>query len=105
MDLQQLIILGRATRDGEKLSSKDGKNYAKFSLAVNEYFSKTKDERTTFYEVLVFNKSVEKADTIKKGSLVMVQGRPEVDAYLSKNGEAKANLVVFADKWKLIGKK
>lgn len=102
MDLQQLMLLGRATRDSEQLSSKEGKKYAKFGLAINEYRGKDREEKTTFYEILIFNKSAEKSDKVKKGALVMIHGRPEVDAYLSKTGEAKANLVVFADKWRVI---
>lgn len=102
MYMQQLILLGRATKDAEVLESKEGKKYAKFSLAVNEYMGKGKEDRTTFYNTLVFNKSYDKTESIKKGDLVLVEGRPEVDAYLSKEGEAKASLVVFADKWKAL---
>lgn len=98
--MQELILLGRATNDGELLESKDGKSYAKFSLAVNEYQGKDKDEKTTFYNVLIFNKSHPKIKDIKKGNLVMIEGRPDVDAYISKEGEAKASLVVFANRWR-----
>ncbi|MFQ5492685.1 MAG: single-stranded DNA-binding protein [Candidatus Dojkabacteria bacterium] len=102
MNLQQVFLLGRATKDAEVLESKEGKNYAKFSLAVNQYMGKERDERTTFYNVLVFNKSHSKADKIKKGDLLLVDGRPDVDAYLSNEGEAKASLVVYADRWRLM---
>jgi len=102
MYLQQLILLGRATKDAEVLESKDGKNYARFSVAVNEYLGKDKDERTTFYNALIFNKSQAKADIIKKGDQVLIEGRPDVDPYLSKEGEAKASLVVFIDRWKVL---
>lgn len=100
--MQQLIVLGRATKDGEVLASKEGKNYAKFGVAVNEYLGTEKDERTTFYNVLIFNKSHEKAERIKKGDFVMVEGRPEAEAYLSNEGEAKASMTVFANRWRLL---
>lgn len=102
--MQQLLILGRATKDAEVKDSKEGKKYARFSVAVNEYWGEKeqKEERTTFYNVLVFNKSLDRADLIKKGDLVMVDGRPDVDPYLNNDGEAKANLIVFADKWRVI---
>ncbi|KXK27441.1 MAG: Single-stranded DNA-binding protein [candidate division WS6 bacterium OLB20] len=104
MYLQQLYLLGRSTRDAEVLESKEGKQYAKFSLAINEYYGKGDDrqEKTQYYNVLVFNKSSERATQIKKGDLVLVDGRPDVDAYISKDGEAKASLVVFADRWRLM---
>jgi single-stranded DNA-binding protein len=102
MSMQQLIVLGRAVKDGEVLASKEGKNYGKFSVAVNEYLGTKKEERTSFYNVLVFNKTHDKTDKIKKGDYVMVEGRPETDAYINNDGEAKANLVVFANRWKLL---
>ncbi len=100
--MQQLLVLGRATKDAEVLESKEGKPYARFSLAVNEYLGKDKDERTTFYNVLIFNKTSVNAEKITKGNLVMVDGRPEVDAYISNEGNAKANLVVVANRWRVI---
>lgn len=102
MNMQQLLVLGRATKDAEVLESKEGKPYARFSLAVNEYLGKDKDERTTFYNVLIFNKTSVNAEKITKGNLVMVDGRPEVDAYISNEGNAKANLVVVANRWRVI---
>jgi len=102
MSMQQLIVLGRATKDGEVLASKEGKNYAKFGVAVNEYLGAEKQERTSFYNVLIFNKSHEKVERVKKGDYVMVEGRPEADAYLSSEGEAKASMTVFANRWRLL---
>jgi single-strand DNA-binding protein len=102
MSMQQLLVLGRATKDGEVLASKDGKNYAKFSVAVNEYLGAKKEERTSFFNVLIFNKSYERVDKVKKGDYVMVEGRPEADAYLSNEGEAKASMTVFANKWRVL---
>lgn len=109
MYYQQLFLLGRATKDAEVTKSKQGKPYAKFSLAVNETVgsnskkkSKEKEERTYFYNILVFNKTSANADMIKKGDLVMVDGRPEVDPYISNEGEAKASMVVYAKRWRLL---
>jgi single-strand DNA-binding protein len=102
MNLQQLLIMGRATKDAEVLESKEGKKYARFSLAVNEYIGKDREERTTFYNCLVFNKTSDSVNKINKGDLVMVDGRPDVDAYISNDGEAKANLIVIAEKWKVL---
>lgn len=102
MSMQQLIVLGRATKDGEVLESKEGKNYARFSVAVNEYLGAKKEERTNFYNVLIFNKSHERVEKVKKGDFVMVEGRPEAEAYLNSEGEAKANLTVFANRWRLL---
>ncbi len=102
MNIQQLLILGRATKPAEILESKEGKKYGKFSLAVNEYRKDKEESEPTFYNVLVFNKTAENITKIGKGDLVMVDGKPSVDAYLNNDGEAKANLVVFANRWKVV---
>ena len=102
MSMQQLIVLGRATKDGEVLASKEGKNYARFGVAVNEYVGTERQERTNFYNVLIFNKTYERVDKVKKGDYVMVEGRPEAEAYLSSDGEAKASMTVFANRWRLL---
>ena len=101
--MQQLLIMGRATRDAEVLESKEGRHYARFSVGVNEYLGKDREERTTFYNCLVMNdKLTDNAGKIVKGDLVMVDGRPDVDAYISNEGEAKANLIILADRFKVL---
>lgn len=102
--MQTLILVGRSTRDAEDFVSKKDKKYAKFSLAVNEYKGKEIEEKTTFYDVVVFGKSADKVtERVKKGDLVMVIGKPEADAYISKkDNEPKGVLNVVADNWNVI---
>lgn len=104
MNMQKLILLGHATRDAENKEAKSGKDYATFGMAVNRYLGKEKGADTTFYECIVFGKKqVEKvAEKIKSGDLVLVTGRPEAEAYLSKEGEAKSKLTVFVDDWQAL---
>ena len=120
MNIQQIFLVGRATRDAESLKSNGGNSYAKFSIAVNEYkpakekakgkkadksekVEEEKDE-ATFYDVLVFGKRSEKvAGMVKKGDLVAVSGKPEVTAYISKkDNEAKSAISVIAEKWTVV---
>ncbi|MEB3189054.1 MAG: single-stranded DNA-binding protein [Snowella sp.] len=100
--MQQLLIMGRATKNAEILESKEGKSYARFSVAVNEFVGSDREQKVTYYNCLVFNRNSINAIKIQKGDLVMVDGRPDVDAYLSNEGEAKANLIVVADRFKVL---
>ena len=108
MYTQQLLLVGRATKDGEVFESKKGKKFGAFSVAVNRYTDKDKkgkekEEHTTFYEIVSFGKRGEAvSEYIKKGDLMSVMGRPEAQAYLSKDGEAKAKLKVVAEKWQVL---
>lgn len=104
MNMHTMIVLGHATKDAEKLTTKTKATFAKFSLAVNEFNSKTKTEKSTFYDVLVFGPQAETAiEKIKKGDLVTVMGKPEAEAYISKvNNEAKAQVTIAAESWKVL---
>lgn len=106
MDMQKLILMGHATHDAELIAAKKkgGKDFAKFGMAVNRYLGKDKGNEVTFYECLLFGeKSINSAkDKIKKGDLITVDGRPQAEAYLSKDGEAKANLVVLVDNFRVL---
>lgn len=104
MDMQKLILVGRATKDAESIAAKSGKNFAVFTVAVNRYLGKDKGEEATFYDCIVFSeKTVEKAaEKIRKGDVVIVEGRPEAEAYLSKENEAKGQLKVIVDDWQVL---
>ena len=104
--MQQLVLLGRATKDPELLESKKKKKFAKFSLAINEYKKDEKDEKeetAVFYDVVVLNKSAKSlTDILKKGDLVMLKGKPECEAYLTKDNQPKAKITMLADEWQVI---
>lgn len=104
MNMHQLILVGRATKDAEEVKSKSDKSFAKFSVAVNEFRGKGIDEKAYFYDVLVFGKSAESAvKNVKKGDVVMAMGKPEIDVYISaKDSEAKGQITLFADSWKVL---
>ena len=104
MNMHQIILVGRATKDAEEIKSKSKKSFAKFSLAVNEYRGKDLEEKTYFYEILVFGTGVEGVmKNVKKGDTVMAMGKPEVDAYIStKDKEPKASITVLADSWRVL---
>ncbi len=106
--MQQLLLVGRATKDGELHDSKKGKKFGTFSVAVNRYLDKDpkkkqREEITTFYDIVSFGKKGEAVlERVKKGDLVTVTGRPQAESYLSKKGEAKAQLKVVAHNWYVI---
>ncbi len=129
MNVQQILVVGRATKDAENLKSASGKVYAKFAIAVNEYKStkekakgKSKTDshgpqdknvkespeenngEATFYDIVIFGKRSEKvAGIVKKGDLVAVTGKPEYSAYISKKDNiAKSSVSVIADQWTVV---
>ena len=77
MNYQKLIIVGNATNDAERRTSKDGSvPYTTFGVGV----SRGKDA-STFFPVTVFGKHGQAvAEYITKGRQVLVEGRVEVSA-------------------------
>lgn len=104
MNFQSLMLLGHATKDAESISTKKKSKFTKFSIAVNDFNVKTKEEKSNFYDVLIFGKQAETAfEKVKKGDLVLVMGKPDVDAYISKvTNEPKAQVTVSAETWRVL---
>jgi single stranded DNA-binding protein len=97
MNQQMLTIMGRSTQDAQKLETKSGKEFTKFAVAVNEYRGKETGEVTTYFDVVSFSRMPKAAaKKVRKGDVVMISGRPEVQAYESKEGELKAKFSVNA---------
>ena len=69
MYLNQITIIGNATRDAESKTTDNGKQRTRFAVAV----SRGKDQPVDFFEVTCWDKAhVE--EIVAKGSLVLVQG-------------------------------
>ena len=99
--MQKLILVGRATKDAEVLTSKDGdKKYAAFSIAVNH--KSGDDWLPTYYECLYFGNTEKLIERVKKGSTINIIGRPTPNAYINKNEEAVGGIKVFVDDYEAL---
>ncbi len=76
MNYQKLILVGNATNDAERKTSKSKEvSYTTFSVGVSDG-----KEKTTYFPVTVFGKLGESvAEYLKKGRQVLVEGRIQVD--------------------------
>lgn len=106
MDMQKLLLAGRATKDAELIEGKKGSNFAVFSVAVNRVTTKDgeKDKDVTFYDIVCFGEERAKLveTVVKKGDLVFVEGRPDIEVYMGKDKKPKGQLRVVAEKWQVI---
>lgn len=93
----QVSFNGRLGADPEVRQGKEGKEFIKFSVAVNE---KRKGERTTTW-MRVSSNNMSIAPYLKKGSLVFISGDEEVNTFIDKNGvtqvsrDVRANMIDF----------
>jgi len=88
MSVNQIIVVGRLTKDVELRYTGSGKAIASFTVAVDRSY-KTEDgvTPTDFHGVTVWGHSAERhAEYISKGKLVAVTGRLENNNYNDADG-------------------
>lgn len=108
-DFNQVILMGRLTRDIELRRTPGGYSVADMGLAINSYKkSKTgqREEETTFVSVTIWGKSAENAaQYLHKGSPVHVTGRLRTESWTDKNGQKKSKLSVVSSGIQYLEKK
>ena len=99
-------IIGRAGQDAEIRYFESGKVKTTFSLAVNRWDSKTKEEVTDWYNIEVWDRQAEFAgEYIKKGRQVVVDGRISISKWTDQTGEEKERFLIVANNVRLLGSK
>lgn len=100
----QAVVVGRLGRDPDLKITAKGTAVANFSVATDYGYGDSK--KTTWFSIVAFGKTAEIVQKfLKKGSLVLVEGRIEIREYEPKGGGEKkkvfeiiANNVRFLDK-------
>ena len=104
--MNTVTLVGRAGRDAEIRYFESGKVRAQFSLAVNRWDAKTKEEVTDWYNIEVWDKQAEFAgEYIKRGRQVAVDGRISVSKWNDPSGETRERYLVVANNVRLLGSK
>jgi len=97
--LNQVVLVGRLTRDPEVIEIDNEKKVSNLSLAISRPFKNMDGEyETDFVEVTLWNAIAENtAEYCKKGDVVGIRGRIQVDNY-EKDGERKISTKVIAER-------
>lgn len=97
MSYEKIIVTGNIGST-EVLTSNAGNAYVRISVAVNR--GSKEHRKTIWYSVLLFGKLAENADRLKvmygKGRLVLVDGRPQVEAFIKKDGSPGLDNTIIA---------
>ncbi len=93
--INQVILLGRLTRDPEQRTTTTGKTIASFSLAVDRV---GQDDQADFFDVTAWEKLGELAvQYLSKGRRVLVQGRLRQDSWDDKEtGKKRSRIEITA---------
>lgn len=98
--LNRVVLVGRLTKDPEMKVSQSNIAVTNFTLAVNRPFTdKSTGERgADFLPVVVFRKQAETVgQSLRKGSLVGVDGRIQTRNYENKDGQRVYVTEIIAD--------
>ena len=93
--INQVILLGRLTRDPEQRTTASGKTVVSFSVAVDR---QTQDDQADFFDVVAWEKLGELVvQYLAKGRRVLVQGRLRQDNWEDKEtGKRRSRIEVVA---------
>jgi len=102
MFYNKAIIIGNVTRDPEIKALPSGAKVTSLSVATNRVWkdqSGAKKEQTDFHNVVVFGRQAETvAQYIKKGSMLMVEGRIQTRSWDDKDGKKNYRTEIVADR-------
>ena len=95
--MNNIILIGRLTKDPELRYTQAGKAVCSFTLAVDRPYS-GENKEADFINIVVWNKVGENcAQYLKKGRKAAVQGRLQVRSYEDDNGKKKYITEVVAN--------
>ena len=93
--INQVILMGRLTRDPEPRTTTSGRTVVSFSIAVDR---QTQDDQADFFDVTAWEKLGELVmQYLSKGRRVLVQGRLRQDSWEDKEtGKRRSRIEVVA---------
>lgn len=105
MNLNKVFLMGRLTADPQLRSTQTGTAVATFSVATNRvWVSKTgeKKEDVQFHNVVVWGRQAEVVSRfLKRGGLVMVEGRLQTRSWQDKEGQNRRTTEVICERIQL----
>ena len=97
--MNNVVLIGRLTRDPETRYTGEGLAITRFSLAIDRPTRNSGEKQTDFPSIVVFGKQAENCEKyLAKGRLCAVQGRIQTGSYNNKDGNKVYTTDVVADR-------
>lgn len=106
--INNVTIMGRVVRDPELMVLNDDQGqYTRFTLAVDRsYKNRDGKQETDFIPIIAWNKKAEViCQYIKKGSLILIDGRLDVRPYVDKDNNKRTSISVVLNKFEFMDSK
>jgi single-strand DNA-binding protein len=102
MNINSVLIVGRATEKPELRTTNGGQPVARLGIATNRVWTDKqgeKQEQVEFHNCILFGKTAEIANSyIEKGAIVGVRGRLQTRGWTDKEGvERKSTEIIVED--------
>lgn len=98
-DLNSITLVGRATKDADLRTTKDGKNITTVSMANNGY-----GDRVSYFDIIFFDKTAETAAKyIQKGKQFAVTGELQQRKWEDKDGNNRYSVEIIGRQMQLLG--
>jgi len=104
-DINQVILVGRITRDAELRYTASGTALCNFSIAVNRRVKKGEQwsDEASFFDLTLWDKQAENLNKyLVKGTQIAVQGELRQDRW-EKDGQKQSKVQVFVSNLQLLG--
>lgn len=102
--INNVVLIGRLTKDVELKYTPANQAVATFTLAVNRTFKNANGERETdFINCVIWRKSAENlANLVKKGNLIGITGRIQTRNYENAQGQRVYVTEVIAENFQML---
>lgn len=93
--INNVVIMGRLTKDAEERKTSNGKTVCSFCVAVDDSYNK---DKAHFIDIIAWDKKAEFVTKyFRKGSMIAVQGRLTTRMWEDKNGSKHKAVEIVAD--------
>lgn len=104
--MNQVVLIGRLTKDPETSVSQSNTMVSRFTLAVDRDYKRDGDQTADFIRIITFGKTAELVDAyLFKGRQVGVHGRIQTGSYTNKDGQKVYTTDIIADRVQFLGGK
>lgn len=102
--MKKIIITGNVGRDPELRADQTGNQFATFSVGVS--VGTKQNPKTDWVDVSCNGKLADVArNYVKRGTKILVEGFPSVNAYINKENKPVGTLRIYANNFELLSKR
>lgn len=95
--LNNIVIMGRLTRDVETRVTQSAKKVASFSIACDRPTRAGANKETDFFDIVAWEKQADFVERFfKKGDVIIVSGRLQTSTYTDRNGATVKSAKIIA---------